>query len=233
MRQEHNYAKGRRKQGIVANMISAIVIGFILTFMVNLIMWQLTSIDSTIEKIQKAQSAHLSNINMDSLPWFIGSFKEVLDILTHKVNKNYKDSRLQIDKYLEGWGIASGDNENSLLQKITDGSLNFVTLFLSVAMLMLLKLITIAASLFLYTVCGLIGLLDGLVDRYKRTMQAGRESTFVFHHVSKLVLSMPALIVFIYIVSPFYISPVLVNIVIAALIFAGTKIYGANLKKYM
>lgn len=94
-----------------------------------------------------------------------------------------------------------------------------------------LLLLFSASLLFLFALS--LGLLDGLVSRYVRTLEAGRESAFLFHRVGNLLLAAPTWVLLGYLLVPndFYINA-FIN-ALAVMLFYLSFSVSSNLKKYL
>lgn len=238
------------QQGLVAKLLAAITLGYLLTLLGHLIMWQLTSYKNVRAKLEheynqylmhreKYEARLLSKIGFDKK-----SYQGAVNDLQSTVSCKIQGMRAKLNYLLSEQNTQSIKNtkstkstNNTKNTKIIDDSVNTIYSFLTIVYLtmkvILVKLLAVLGAIILYIFTSMLGLLDGLVARYKRTMQAGRESTFVFHRVAKLLLSLPVLLLFIYIISPMYINPLIINFAIAGLLFSGFRVYGSNLKKYM
>jgi hypothetical protein len=95
------------------------------------------------------------------------------------------------------------------------------------------KIAAVFSSWFLFLMAYLLGTLDGLTIRYRRTEEGGRESTFVFHKVSQRILSIPTLILSAYLFLPLSFSPLWVVAGVALLLFYFSQVSAANLKKFI
>lgn len=95
------------------------------------------------------------------------------------------------------------------------------------------KFIGIFSSFFVFLFASIIGAMDGLLARYIRTCEGGRESTFLYHKVSDKVLQIPVAILFLYLTSPFLVNPEYVVIFISVVLFSFFRISTSNLKKYL
>ena len=231
-RVQNNNTGIKSKQGLLAKLLAAVMLGYILTLFGNLIMWQLTSYKNTRDKLNDEYNQYLAHIAqyeksvLSNIGLNNAKYRDIFNNLQLGASCKIKQMTAKLKSFLNHQNI-----------KILDNTVNIASSFLNIIYLtfkiMVVKLIAVLASIALYVFAIMLGLLDGLVARYKRTMQAGRESTFVFHHVAKLIISLPVFLMFIYIMSPIYINPLIINLAIAGFLFVGFRVYGANLKKYM
>jgi len=103
----------------------------------------------------------------------------------------------------------------------------FITLLFSVRIAILL-LSTPVFALF-----GLVGLVDGLVERDLRRFGAGRESSYVFHIAKHAVGPLIILTWAIYLSMPISLHPALVILPFAALSAVFIRITASSFKKYL
>lgn len=99
--------------------------------------------------------------------------------------------------------------------------------------LMAAKLLSVSISLLVLVFAALIGAMDGLLKRYIRTQEGGRESTFVFHRISDVLITAPVLLLVIYLALPIYLPPQAVVMAMSGLVFLFFTIATTNLKKFL
>ena len=99
--------------------------------------------------------------------------------------------------------------------------------------LVIAKFFSVFISLPVMVFAALLGAADGLLKRYIRTQEGGRESTFVYHRVSDRVIALPVWILWGYLISPFDINPQVVVVLMSILLFCFFNISTANLKKFI
>lgn len=97
----------------------------------------------------------------------------------------------------------------------------------------LLKFISVLCSFMVFVFAGVLGGLDGLLSRYIRTAEGGRESTYGYHFLADSVFKIPFLLVLVYLALPFSISPLLIVCALSLLIFMFSRISTSHLKKFM
>lgn len=136
--------------------------------------------------------------------------EKVANTYTVKGNK-FKESAAKIGIFFrEAWNVAK---------------LSFL--------LVCIKFISIFSSFLLFIFSGLLGALDGLRRRYIRTMEAGRESTYLYHNISSLFRQIPALLVLVYLLVPVSIPATLVIVLISAGLFVYCDLFFSTLKKFL
>lgn len=99
--------------------------------------------------------------------------------------------------------------------------------------LIVAKLASLLLSIGVFVFAILLGACDGLVARYIRTQEGGRESAFLFHRITEKAVRLPMLCVFLYLASPFFIPPTWVVMFISVLLFSLCRLTTANLKKFV
>ena len=82
-------------------------------------------------------------------------------------------------------------------------------------------------------VFGLVGLIDGLVERDLRRFSAGRESAYVFHIAKRAMAPMIILAWAFYLSMPFSIHPALVIMPFAVIFAVSVGIAASSFKKYL
>jgi len=97
----------------------------------------------------------------------------------------------------------------------------------------IIKFISVFCSLMVFIFAGFLGLLDGLLTRYIRTAEGGRESTYVYHHLADALFKIPFCLVVAYIALPFPLNPLIVVVILAVTTFMFCRVSGANLKKFI
>ena len=80
---------------------------------------------------------------------------------------------------------------------------------MGIILVLLFKFINIVGAALIYLLAALFGACDGLVTRYVRTAEGGRESTFIFHQMTNMVIQIPVGLIMIYLISPVLINPTL------------------------
>lgn len=233
MRQESRHSNTTNKKKIINNLFVSMSFGFLIILVLKIVMWQITTFNETATNMIRDINNYANHIiKFDNS--IIDSIKIGIDNSIEYIFNKFKNIfSITYDFKLKDYiGNHSSQAEN-IIKNGSEALYKFFVILLLTVILLVLKVGALFSSIFLYVSSSLLGFLDGLVSRYKRTMEAGRESTFIFHHVSKILLSIPAFLIFFYVAIPVYISPLLINICIAGLLFAGFRVYGSNLKKYM
>lgn len=100
-------------------------------------------------------------------------------------------------------------------------------------LLVCIKFISIISSILLFAFAVFLGALDGLRRRYIRTVEAGRESTYLYHNISTLFRQVPVLFVLMYLLAPISISATVVILMISLGLFIYSNLFFSTLKKFL
>jgi len=95
------------------------------------------------------------------------------------------------------------------------------------------KLIVILMTLPLFLMTGCVGLIDGLSRREKRTAELGRESSYVFHRLSGLVIKGVSILVISWLVLPISISPSYLFLSASLTLMMSVSMASSRFKKYL
>ena len=94
-----------------------------------------------------------------------------------------------------------------------------------------LAVLTLATPVF--ALLGLVALVDGLVQRDLRRWCGGRESSFVYHHAKKAILSALILAWIVYLGMPTSVHPNYVILPFAVMFAAAMAVTAGSFKKYL
>ncbi len=99
--------------------------------------------------------------------------------------------------------------------------------------ILIAKFLSVFSSIWVFIFAALIGGIDGLLKRYIRTIEAGRESTYIFHRVSDFLIKIPVGMLFLYLTLPIFIRPELVALLMSVTVFLFCYTATSNLKKFL
>ena len=99
--------------------------------------------------------------------------------------------------------------------------------------LIALKGVSLMVSVWVWVFAGLLGAMDGLLARYIRTQEGGRESTFIFHRVADKVIGVPVMLLLVYLAVPLFVNPEWVVMAMSVMVFVFFYLLSANLKKFL
>ena len=117
--------------------------------------------------------------------------------------------------------------------KIMQAVGHFVFVLVNTLVILFAKFFSVFVSFWVFLFAAILGATDGLLERYIRTNEGGRESTFIFHRVSDTVIKIPVAILFFYLTIPLFFNPEMIVMVMSVLFFLFFYIATANLKKFL
>lgn len=233
MKGQNSANSTKKRVSFVQSISIAITFGLLITILISMIELKMTSYkDITLKLDSSYKDLALVTILNNSI--LAQNLVDIQKYLTKGLDSGLEVLASFLGNFKKQYDLPEVSREaSSFIEIVSSGIYKFFVIFLLCLKLVVAKLINVFCGGLLYVFAALLGLVDGLVVRYVRTMQAGRESTFVFHHVSKILMHVPAIVLFIYICTPFALNIIAVNVAIAFVIFAGCRNYGSQLKKYL
>lgn len=96
-----------------------------------------------------------------------------------------------------------------------------------------LRLSLLILSLPVFLICGVLGLIDGLVQRDLRRWGGGRESSFVYHHAKGSLAPLIGFASMIYLASPISLSPAAILLPFALAFGVSLMMTARTFKKYL
>jgi integrating conjugative element membrane protein (TIGR03747 family) len=119
------------------------------------------------------------------------------------------------------------------LQEIAHTAHEYAVATVFVTLVFAVRIAILILSLPLFVLFGLVGLIDGLVERDLRRFSAGRESAYVFHIAKRAMAPMIILAWAFYLSMPFSIHPALVIMPFAVIFAVSVGIAASSFKKYL
>ena len=114
-------------------------------------------------------------------------------------------------------------------------SLGFIAISsaMDVTYTLIIRLVTVVLALPAFLIWGMLGLIDGLVDRDIRKECGGLESSFLYHHVRRWVAPSLGVGCGLYLTLPFTFNPGLYFLVPQALFFVAVYYTASTFKKFI
>lgn len=254
MTEENDHTKKSQKpkksktmlQRFISAAATAFFLGFLVLVIFNAYMWITKGYNKMIENLdnnyQEKIISSLTIQNSSISAYSVAAFE--------LINDKFKKWILNSEKQFQLWqknnqfGILQNlPTEKTLVKKANciEGilesafsSLQKIGFMLWVCFTVLVfKFISIFGALLIYIFASLLGALDGLVTRYIRTAEGGRESTFIFHKLTDVIIQFPIWLIAIYLISPALINPMLIISLLALAFFVVFNIAASNLKKFL
>lgn len=227
---KHHYEKKKSTAfgKFVGKVIFALILGFLIGFGINSYCWHKEGFNKTMQRINAVYQQEIDGLSLRNerfAAYFAASINLSGNWLIHfKTSVQAGINKIEL---FRRWKLATA------FSKAMNGLSKFMRVCLGTIKIVLGKLAGIVVSIWIYIFASLLGMLDGLLKRYVRTQEGGRESTFVFHKVSNTVLAIPAYILAVYLVVPLFINPAVVACVMAVLFYWFFSLVTSNLKKFV
>lgn len=220
----------KKKKGaasFVFSIIKAVLWGLAIGVIINCIMWNFEGYQKLMKNLNHTYQTQMTGIALRNEGAAVG-FGAIASAL---------GDAIQIGESKAQRHISKSDYLNSTTNKIDSkiwGSVDhFIIVITATCEVLVAKFLSIFVSAWVFVFAGILGAMDGLLVRYVRTSEGGRESTFIFHRVSDTVIKVPVAIIFFYLTIPLLFNPELVVVFISILFFMFFYIAMANLKKFL
>lgn len=222
------------KRKYTLTLIQAILLGTMIAFLINVVWLAKEGYAKTAARLAARNNAALMTLAARNLPLasvLVGAGvattlvpAEATDwgrTLLAKAKRNPTVEALTRDTSLSGMG--------TVVRYCQQGWHLVVLTFESVV----IKAASLIASLLLLVMAVILGLLDGFCRRYVRTVEGGRESTYVYHKAVSSAVSLPSFCIILYIVLPLPLSPEIAGILLAVVVFSLVRLSASQFKKYV
>ena len=214
------------------SIVKAIIWGVAIGFVINCYLWHTNGYTSLMSDLNSSYSNQMSDISFRNKE-VATEFKESSGALSHGIDWMInKTSNIQTSiPYTNN--TAKGSFVRGKVSKIEVYFSDVYNILITTFKVHIAKFIGLLASFWLFVFASILGACDGLLMRYIRTSEGGRESTFVFHRVTGNVIKVPVSIVFIYLTIPVSPDPEIVAVIISILFYMFFYIATSNLKKFL
>jgi len=241
----------RRKSALhrfIGAIFTAFFLGMLVLVVVNIYQWNSSGYDAMMQNLNSHYQTEMSSLmvrNGAVAVYTIAMFQLINSKFTQWISNSKREIQsLEASKHISF--LQSVRNKAQQFNQHTKS--NFVDGMLSGAfghikqigcmlwasfIVLLFKFISVFAAILIYIFAGLLGALDGLVVRYVRTAEGGRESTFIFHKMTNVIIQLPIWLIIIYLISPVLINPMIVIALLALSFFVVFNIATSNLKKFL
>ncbi len=148
---------------------------------------------------------------------------------------NYSFKKSGIEDMLQ-WAFNSQSSGKWLINFIKEGIrsiADYIIAAITIIQLFAVRLAILVLAIPAFILSGIVGLVDGLVQRDKRRWGAGRESAFLYHNAKRTIgpfLAMPWIV---YLAMPNTVHPNLVILPFAILFGIAISITARSFKKYL
>lgn len=216
----------------LGSLVQSVFWACVIAFAINIFVWCHDGYGTVCTKLEREYHAQVNAVAIRShtLAVVLSLFASHVTIIKNQT-QNHVNALLNQHKQVQA--LLTNEFVKRATSHIKSDVARFWQVLIGTLNLTFLKFLSIGISVLVFAVAGLIGAMDGLLVRYVRTAEAGRESTFLFHRVAGVMLKAPIKITMLYLAFPFFINPEIVVLFISFLFFVFTRLYTANLKKFM
>jgi integrating conjugative element membrane protein (TIGR03747 family) len=222
-------------KSLMGKLIFVLLVAWVIAMVVNMIDWNKQGYTFLIKTLDEAYAKYREelftrnetlNIYSDAVILLIKEYTQPFFIAVMQKSQTLTSSSNLFD-------FKSDKSAKKFISIIYQNAIQFLSVVIATTKILFAKVMNIIVSFWLYVFASLLGALDGLVKRYIRTAEGGRESTFVFHKVSHVVIQLPIWILALYLIIPDTFSPEIVVMLISLALFAFFTIATSQLKKYL
>ena len=229
MKNENDVKK--KPQSLLTKTMIILMIAFVISVLWNTVKWVkigYTSMAITLDQ----QIQDFSSDVIERQPWLLEKFL----VLEGKGEMSARQLSLPIINQSEKVSAQYDSALTKLKSDLVDVRIFFNEGWNVIKLSFLLvciKFISIFSSILLFVFSGLLGALDGLRKRYIRTMEAGRESTYMYHNISLIFRQLPLLLLLAYLLLPVMIPATAVVVAISSGLFIYCHLLCSTLKKFL
>ncbi len=217
--------------------INAVFFGFFIMLCVNAYMWDKQGYQTLIHSLNHQYQLQTQNIfNRDKsllLEYNSISNQEIQVINSEKnnIHKIIKNNQFNFSTYFSDHNVNNEIiNKTHLIEKFIN---KITAISADTIKIIFAKLASVFASTLVFIAFIILGTSDGLLSRYIRTSEGGRESTLMFHKVSDKLIQASHIIIYLYLICPIFISPEWIVVLLSVLLLMYCKVATSNLKKYL
>lgn len=133
----------------------------------------------------------------------------------------------------DGYRWLNVDHALNFLQRHFSVGFIAISSAMDVTYTLVIRLVTVVLALPAFLIWGVLGLIDGLVDRDIRKECGGIESSFLYHHVKRWITPSLAMSCGLYLTLPFTFNPGLYFLIPQALFFIAVYYTASTFKKFI
>lgn len=239
----HNNYKNKNvgREGAITQftfgIINAVFFGLIIMLCMNTYMWDKEGYQTVIHDLNyqyKMQLYSVFNRDQSAKSDYQALLKkEKIEINTQEKNMHeiIKNQPLNFSTYFNNKKTNSELDHNA--HEVEKFFIKIKSIFSDTVEIIFSKLVAVFASIFVFMAFIALGTLDGLLSRYIRTSEGGRESTLMFHKMSDKLIKISCTIIFLYLICPIFINPEWIVVLLSVLLLVYCRISTSNLKKYL
>lgn len=227
----HTQKKSKR---IIMSLLLLVFIGWLVLFGWALGLWGLRGFDSswkTIYELSKQQANAVAEFSDTGITDHFKSW--VTSIPTEKISDKVTKATTVIKNELNT--VLPEDNfELNIIAEDLFSTTKQIGMLISLsAHVLFIKLMILIASIPLFALAMIAGLVDGLNQRAIRTASLGRESSYVFHQLNRYFKRGLLFLLALWLAIPVSITPALMFVPVSILLSVMVSITASRFKKYM
>jgi len=214
------------------SVFSAIVWGLCIGVAINCVFWYLQGYPKLMQSMKTTYQQQMQGISLRQS--HVGAIlSQKLRTFTHVWQQTEQHGAKVIKQHhlLDHLPFVSKKGDG--VPRWGQGIEHFLAVMGATLMVMMAKCLSVMVSFWVFVFAALMGAMDGLLKRYIRTNEGGRESTFIFHRVSELMITLPVALLFFYLTLPVFVRPEIVAVGMGVIVFLFFHISTANLKKFL
>tara|TARA_R110002167_G_scaffold93474_7_gene250491 strand:- start:4040 stop:4756 length:717 start_codon:yes stop_codon:yes gene_type:complete len=235
--EKRNVVKGVTVVGLLVSLIGMFFTAVLVGLIINSIYWAYSGYDKTINSLNNIYVTQVEGISVSHSTfshYYLKGLSKVyhwsnvgqgmaFDAIEHSVNTLTSDRGISFDKAKFHEKLVTAE---TYLQKSKN-------IFLMTFNVIAAKFLGILSSSFVILFAVMLGVLDGLLNRYIRTREGGRESSFLYHRAAVWMVRIPFFIIVLYLSIPIEINTELVILGVGLLAFMLTFNYAKTIKKFL
>jgi len=231
-----------RSKSILSQFVSTVFwsffLGILILVMISAVQWKKQGYPNMLQNLNSQYFSEVNYLTQHNT-FLSNRCVSFFNLLDQKIVSLMTDAKTTFAKshLNEKISIENNEGHHSLFTSaLADslGGIKKITLMLWESLLILsFKFINVFGAISLFVFALLFGALNGLVTRYVRTMEGGRESTFMFHKMTGMIIQLPLWIIILYFVLPLLINPTIIIGLLTGSLFLVVYIATSSLKKFI
>ncbi len=225
----------KKQRGLLSFLFAvarAIFWGFLVGMLINGFMWHHEGYQALMKDLKITYQEQVNGIALRNQ-----AISDHYDLAVNGIKETSQREEAKAMSWLDHFAKGQFLKNSPEVTQKAHGVVGFIDHLVNVAWgtleVLIAKFFSVFASFWVFIFAAFLGAMDGLLARYIRTQEGGRESTFIFHRVSDVVIRLPIGILFLYLTLPFFLNPEMVVVIVSVLFFSFFYLATANLKKFL
>ncbi len=214
------------------SVFSAVLWGLCIGVAINCVLWYVQGYPKLMQSMKTTYHQQMQGISLRQ-SHVAAQISKKMKTFTHAWRHTEKQGVKALKKRQIMEHLPLANKKGDGVHRLGQGIEHFLAVMAATLMVMMAKCFSVLVSFWVFVFAALIGAMDGLLKRYIRTNEGGRESTFIFHRVSQLMITLPVAVLFFYLTLPVFVRPEVVAVGMSVMVFLFFNISTANLKKFL